>query len=221
MTDHQGISPGNTTTRMLASLGVALAIWLFSAFNEEYTYPIKARIQYHLPYSVELTDSLEKEVILKVHGTGWSLLRISAAQHDIDLHWDDLKGRSVVEIKDHLEHVVESMPDNVTVEDVSPAFMPIHFVEVDSIKVPVSLRLSEESIAIDFIDSIKIEPDSVWVKGPKNDLNRIDSWQSETITFNGGKLKATVPLTESDTFHTSAVAVNYFLMILEENNPNN
>jgi hypothetical protein len=164
MSDRTRGDSSNNSLRILASLVIALCIWLFSAFNDDCDHAIHAKLSYAFPPDVEVDGSLPDQVILQLRGNGWTLLRASAYHPQVKVDWQEIKDRTVIDLQKYKGLLSAEIPGNAEVVDIYPGFVPVKYTEIDSVKLPVQPNVRWRSDKHS-TDSIKLKPDSVWVKG--------------------------------------------------------
>lgn len=208
MSDRTRGDSSNNSLRILASLVIALCIWLFSAFNDDYDHAIHAKLSYVFPSDVEVDGSLPDQVILQLRGNGWTLLRASAYHPQVKVDWQEIKDRTVIDLQKYKAVLSAEIPGNAEVVDIYPGFVPVKYSEIDSVKLPVQpdvrWRADKHST-----DVIKLKPDSVWVKGEGSALAELAYWPTEKLYLSGLDTSGTIPLAESKGLRLSAVAVQF------------
>lgn len=210
MSDRTRSDSSNTSLRILASLVIALCIWLFSAFNKEYNHTIHASLSYGIPSDVKVETPLPEQVTLQLRGKGWTLLRASAYQPRVKVDWQEIKDRTVIDLLGYKGLLSSAIPGHAEVVDIYPGFVPVKYTKIDSVRVPVRADIRWRSDAHP-TDSVNLRPDSVWVKGAGSTLAAITYWSTEKVFLSGKDTAGTIPLAESKELKLSAVAVQFIV----------
>ncbi|HPE96390.1 MAG TPA: YbbR-like domain-containing protein [Chitinophagales bacterium] len=211
--DYARFRPGESTLRYLVCLLLAAAMWLFLAMNRQYDSHVRAGLEIQLPDDVWVSDSIAEHLELKVHATGWQLLRMAVNPPALMISESSITGRSVLDMKSESSVIIPQLPDQVELLDVYPAFVPLHTVSKESKRVP--LKLETESAPGWAIDSLVIRPDSVTLTGPSSRLSEIDHWSTELVVLpaDSGWVLGKAALLPPGELEASAIVVNYHVLV--------
>lgn len=209
------LQPGDNTIRFFFCLLTAVAMWLFLALNKEYNHHARVFFTLQIPDDRILSDSLPATMELKVRGTGWDLLRLSATHVQILFPAQLVNQNAVIDLQAQASEIARQLPEGIQVLQVYPGFIDVISVEKASRKVPLRLTASTgEGWRINQ-DSTVLQPDSVLITGPADYLSTVEFWESEHIQLadSSGFQHGTAALKAPGNMELSAIVVQYKLLI--------
>jgi len=209
------LQPGDNTIRFIFCLLTAVAMWLFLALNKEYNHHTRVLFTLEVPENRILSDSLPTSMELKVRGTGWDLLRLSATQVQILFPAALVQQNVDIDMQAQSSEIARQLPDGIQVLQVYPGFLHINSVEKASRKIPLKLNLEiKEGWKINQ-DSTRLQPDSILITGPANLLKSITYWESETIQLvdTSGFQHGTAALKAPKQLGLSAIVVQFKVLV--------
>lgn len=170
----------------LISLLISFIAWSVFALSTNYYYYVSAPVQYiNAPENRAFHPLQSDTVALQIEGTGWQILfsklRLNPQSVRVDL--SGLKNRSWVMFSTQLGFINRQFPGIQRVVKVSPDTLYFDFSKQAVKKVPVHL-LYDLSFKNQYsiIDSIELQPSSVTVTGPLEDLESIERWDTDLLT---------------------------------------
>ncbi len=169
-----------TSRPLIGSVLFAIALWVYSSLNGDYITIIKVPLSVNLPDNRALEAMPEKEISVKVSGTGWqifNLLFFSTTKNCvIDLTDVENKNDYYTVTRNDILNGVQGMI-NVEPLDVFPYHFELktgliqdHFVKV----LPRVTITPREGFMI--IGGIVIEPDSIEIRGNDKIIKDITNW---------------------------------------------
>jgi len=201
---------------ILACLLLAIAAWLFMALNNKYEYTAKTVLIYkNFPQKRAFHPSQSDTVDLKVEGTGWQLLfaRLRVNPQSISVSLNQLNRRDYVVLSDQLYGINKQLESSQKIISVKPDTLYFDFTKRSTKK--VNIRLVQK---IDFVkqygisNDIKLTPEEVTVTGPIEELQKIGSWNTDTLKLLKVQNNATVRVALQ---HSTLKNVNIFPSIVE------
>lgn len=201
---------------LFACLLLAIAAWLFMALNNKYEYTAKTVLIYkNFPQKRAFHPSQSDTVDLKVEGTGWQLLfaRLRVNPQSISVSLNQLNRRDYVVLSDQLYGINKQLESSQKIISVKPDTLYFDFTKRSTKK--VNIRLVQK---IDFVkqygisNDIKLTPQEVTVTGPIEELQKIESWNTDTLKLVKIQNNATVRVALQ---HSTLKNVNIFPAIVE------
>lgn len=168
----------------LASLLIAILIWMVFSGARELTMSVSVPLQYrNLPRDLDISSDLVEQVHLSLRGSANRLSRINPASMPIVI---DLRGISSA--GEHTFTVNEEnlkLPAGVTVERVIPSQIRLHLELRKRATVPVLVRFTAPPAG-----PVEVVPPSLEIVGPESRVDRIrrvatDPVDTETLRSKG------------------------------------
>ncbi|MFC4210126.1 CdaR family protein [Pedobacter lithocola] len=180
---------------LLACLLLAIASWLFMALNNKYVYTAKTVLIYkNFPQNRAFHPLQSDTVDLQVEGTGWQLLfaRLRINPQSIAVSLNQLSTRDFVVFSAQLYNVNKQLETSQKVISVKPDTLYFDFTKRTVKKVPVRLIQKIEFLKQYGVASeIKLNPKSVTVTGPIEELLKINEWSTDTLKLDRVQNSAT------------------------------
>jgi len=170
---------------LIVCLFLAVAGWLFLALNNKYIYTAKTVLDYtNFPQKKAFHPLQSDTVDLQVEGTGWQLLfaRLRIKPQSIAISLEKLNSRNYILISEQLNSVNNQLLTAQKIISVKPDTLYFDFSVRTVKKVPVHLVSSLEfNNQYGISSDVVIKPSYVTVSGPLTELNKIDSWNTDTL----------------------------------------
>jgi len=187
-----------TSRPLIGSVLFAIALWVYTSLNGDYITIIKVPLSVNLPENRILEDIPEKEISVKVSGTGWQIFNLlffsSSKNCVIDLTDVKAKDDYYTITRNDILNGVQGMI-NVEPRDVFPYHFKLktgliqdHFVKV----LPRVSITPREGFMI--IGDIKVEPDSIIIRGSDKTIKDIHSWPTVELNVSNVYESLSVPL---------------------------
>jgi len=159
--------------------------WSLFALSNNYVYSVNASIQYmNIPPKRAFHPLQSDTVVMQVKGTGWQVLfsSLRSKPQEISVDLSGLKTRNWVMFSNQLGYINRQLGGNQSVVSVSPDTLYFNFSKQDVKRVTVNLAADLQfKKQYDVIGPVNIEPKSVTVTGPLEDLVLIDGWSTDTL----------------------------------------
>ena len=188
---------------LIVCLFLAVAGWLFLALNNKYIYTAETVLVYtNFPQKKAFHPLQSDTVDLQVEGTGWQLLfaRLRIKPQSIAINLGKLNNRNYILFSEQLNSVNNQLLTAQKVISVRPDTLYFDFSARTVKKVPVHLVSELEFNKQYGISSdVVIKPSYVTVSGPLKELNKIDSWKTDTLKYKEiqGSIKTRVAMNQS------------------------
>lgn len=170
---------------LLACLLLAIAAWFFMALSNKYVYTAKTVLIYKNFPQWRAFHPLQSDTVdLQVEGTGWQLLfaRLRINPQSISVSLNQLNTKEFVVFSDQLYNINKQLESTQKVISVKPDTLYFDFTKRTVKKVPVKLNQKIEFVKQYGVASeIKLNPKYVMVTGPKEELDKIVTWPTETL----------------------------------------
>ena len=172
---------------LIVCLFLAVGGWLFLALNNKYIYTAKTVLIYkNFPQKRAFHPLQSDTVDLQVEGTGWQLLfaRLRIKPQSITISLDKLNNRNYILFSEQLNNVNNQLLTAQKVISVKPDTLYFDFSARTVKKVPVHL-ISDLKFQNQFgiSSDVIINPSYVTVSGPLQELNKIESWKTDSLVF--------------------------------------
>lgn len=169
----------------LTCLLLAVFAWLYFALSNNYEYKVNSKINFIDPPLNKAYHPLQDDTItLKVQGTGWQLLfsKFKSRNKIVNVSLKGLNAANFITVSSQLRDINRQFESNQKVVSVLPDTLFFDFTTRITKQVPVKLlyKLSFQK-AYGISGPIKLEPTSVIVTGPAEDLNKITSWKTDSL----------------------------------------
>lgn len=170
---------------LLTCLFGAILAWLFIALDNKYPYTVKTQILYKdEPQKKAFKPLQPDEVALQVQGSGWQLLfaKLRLNPQAITVSLANLNTKNYVLFSDQLREINKQLESEQQVISIKPDTLFFDFSQRTNKKVP--LRLLQK---LSFIkqygvsNQIKLTPAYVNISGPKEELDKISYWYTDTL----------------------------------------
>ena len=170
-------------------LVVASVFWVLTKFSREFTASVVAKINYrNLPETAALSEGNPSEVSFDLTANGFEIifykLKKPSVEVDVAKHYDSTENGFVISRNELVRKLNSQFNKYMDIRNLSVEGLQVNLDPIILKKVVVR-PLHEISFKEGFkpIDSIRIEPDSVTISGPKGILDDIFSVKTELITL--------------------------------------
>jgi YbbR domain-containing protein len=186
----------------VGSLLFAVALWIYTSLNSEYTPFVKVPLSVILPSDKAIESNLPSSISLKVRGGGWQLFYLiffnSTKQCVVDLSDKTINEKEYIITRMDFLKGIENIVD-VEPIDVLPESVKLILGRMVTKKVPVnpilSIKPKDGFIAMaDF----KISPDSIKVTGNEKNLQKLKYWNTKKVYIDNIFRSETIPVPLSD-----------------------
>jgi len=177
---------------LISCIGIALIFWLLVKLSGSFESDRAVDIQYKFPDGKTFVETPPSLLNATLNGTGWSLLSNYLNQDDINITFNFGNVKTLTLNRSQIiNRIAEAIPNNLTITDVDEEVILIELTDLEQKKVPIVFN-KEISFApqFNYLDSIRLQPDSVLVFGPGEKLENISNWGTEL--FVGENLEASV-----------------------------
>lgn len=170
---------------LMACLVLAVGAWLFMALNNKYVYTAKTVLIYkNFPQQRAFHPLQSDTVDLQVEGTGWQLLfaRLRINPQSISVSLNQLNTKEFVVFSDQLYNVNKQLESSQKVISVKPDTLYFDFTKRTVKRVPIKLIQKVDFAKQYGVSSeILLNPKFVTVTGPIEELEKINSWSTDTL----------------------------------------
>ncbi len=194
---------------------LALGLWFLVNMSRSYNLDIKMPLKLgNIPESKALASDLPETATVNLQGEGWKLVSLYNNPPEIYLNIAD----DQINLHEQVREQLSTLP-TVTVLKVSPVTVDVELDDKVSKTVPVVSNL-EVSFRdqFGFLESPRLEPDSVEIRGSSSRLEEIDSIVTRPLTLNyvSGDIDRKVPLAKpGNRIEMSTSSVRYVARVAE------
>jgi YbbR domain-containing protein len=170
---------------IVACLLCAIATWLFIALDQKYPYTVKTQLIYKDEPQKKAFKPLQPDVVdLKVEGTGWQLLfsRLHIQPQSVSVSLAKLVSSSYIVLSQQLPQINRQLETSQKIISIQPDTLYFDFSKRTTKQVPLKL-LSALSFVKQYgvTSEIKLTPSYVNISGPKEELDKISVWYTDTL----------------------------------------
>lgn len=166
-------------------LVVAACAWVFTVLSNPYNYPVKAALNFRNTPQKRAYHSLQPDTVsVMLHGTGWQMMfsRMNNAVIPIAIDLRSLEYKNYIVLSSQLNQVNYRKDPAQQIIAFSPDTLYFDFSNRKIKKVPVQL-VSSLKFKHQFTQSNKaiMKPSYVILNGPANVIDKISSWNTDTL----------------------------------------
>ena len=172
----------------LRCLIISFIAWLLIAVSNQYTFTIKAGIQYvNIPEKRAFHPLQSDTVNVKIKMSGWYVLmsKLRADTTNIQVDLSGLNTKNFVVFSNQIGFINRQFPTEKKVISVGPDTLYFDFSRQTQrkvpIKVPTKISFNKQ---YGFIGETKVNPAMVTITGPTEDVINIEYLETDTITGN-------------------------------------
>lgn len=186
----------------LVCFALAGFLWFFQSMGRDHLSDIEVDIVYeNLPEDMAFTEALPDRFHLDVKGQGWDLLaykwRVNKAEYHIDL--SQYASDATFSANAVRDMISQNIPGLKEILNISPTSIDLHLEKAHRKKLPVKPQVSvDPKKGYALSGKIIVEPDSVWVRGPKSRVDQLEFINTESYTEKEAHEKVEVELKLSD-----------------------
>lgn len=191
--------------------------WLVIKLSEEYTIDLVIPVKIDMEGSdIALEGEIPRSLEIKVQGTGWDLIRVKYIKHPIyKIKTKDIKGVNIIKTST-LTNENFLLPSSLKILSVKPEEIKLftNFAYEKRVKVYPDLSMSFVE-GYDIVSPIRVEPESIIIRGSKKILSQIDSIPTKKIELDNLSQDVNIDVLLEDTlsylitFDVNAVKVNF------------
>ncbi len=168
-------------------LALALGAWLFFALSNSYIYQGRTLVRFvNFPQNKAFHSLQSDTVKLQIEGTGWQLLfsRLRISPRSIDIDLKDLNKQTFVSLSDQLGYINRQFSSTQKIVYIMPDTLYFDFSSRAIKKVPLKLISNIQFIKqYGVADSVQMTPSYVTITGPKEDLAKINFWNTDLLNL--------------------------------------
>jgi hypothetical protein len=176
-----GEDPKHRGIAITLSIVISCMLWFSFTMTEEYTVEVAlpTRVE-NIPPDAALSELPPQTVQVELRGEGFQVFRLMYNPPPVILN----AAREEINVEQALPELAKSL----VVQGVNPRVIPIKVEPRITRKVPVRLRARVEAAdAFDFVEPIRLTPDSVDVTGARSVVNRLAYWPTVEASFRNVK----------------------------------
>lgn len=204
----------------LVCFAVTSVIWLIVELSQQYTSNAIFKVVYsNLPEKLLLENELLPEVEVTLKTTGFNIIGYRLNKHELNFRLDNLaitnKG-SYILTNNELPRLNTQLKGGVELESISPDTIFVSLGKRKIKKVPLKSNISVNfKQGYNFLQPLELDPDSVLISGPENQVERIHEIQTEKLILNEiyedivGEINLEIP-EETNNVTVSRNEVQYF-----------
>lgn len=174
---------------------ISMGFWFLNALRKTYTTEISYDIEYYnLPENQLIAANAPKTVILKVRGTGFTLLRYNLGRtfYSMPLNVSKMKKMTVgkkhgifITSKELMLLFAAQLSNDLDLIEVKPDTIFIEYLKKNSVKVPLKFKGRTSFKQPNYQSgAIVLSPDSIVVSGPQDLVDTIKSISSKYTEIN-------------------------------------
>ena len=179
---------------LIACIFIALIFWVLVKLSQTFYSTADFQIDYKLPVGKSFVSSPPTSAKATLKGTGWELMsfQFNKKESKVLFEINDVASQAINSglLIDKIQQTISS---SIEVSDVNMDFIFVQMESETEIKVPVRLT-KKITLApqFQFLDSFKIEPDSIILTGPYTEVQSITFWETEMLELQDLKKDQTI-----------------------------
>lgn len=170
-------------------LCLATLFWVLTKFGKEFTTTIQAKIQYsNIPETTALSDKNIRNLTFDLTANGFEILfykfKKPIIEVDVGKYFLNDKDSFTIPRYELLRKVASNFNRNLSVKNLSVDELTVYLdpIILKKVRVIANVKISFED-GFKAVDSIKVIPDSVTISGPLGSLKKINSVETEPLSF--------------------------------------
>jgi len=173
----------------ISFLMASLLIWLLITLSKEYTTSVVFPVSYSaLPQDKLLEKDPVKEIEFLVKGSGFKILSAKFSNNAIVLNTNNLGNKSASKyyllLKNQQVNIQKQLLSGIQIQQIIKDTIHLEIGSLTSKKVPIRLNLNiKYHVGYDASIPVKIEPDSILISGPKEQVNKIQELKSSFLSL--------------------------------------
>ena len=195
-------------------------IWLISKLSEDYTRRTTFNLTYvNAPDSLLLTGSSKQQIDTRLEGSGFKFLGFNFGKKDIRIDLNEVKNNGdsfFINKEEYQKQIEEQLPDNMALLSVDQDTLFVYFKKLFTREVEVVANINLELAQNHMLEGkLKVDPPFVTVKGPRNEVEKVERVYTVTTnltgiseSFNSSLELARTPEMANTSYSTDRVAVS-------------
>lgn len=183
------------------SIFLAFCLWLIVNLNRDFNLDIRLPVEVgNITTDQALAEKLPDEITANVNGTGWNLITL---YNDPPHVFVDVSGQEV-NLFEQVSRQMSGMA-NVRVQTVEPLYLQVNLEPKQAKRVPVTPHITVNfAPQYGFLEEPALTPDSITVRGAASQIDAIESWPTDSVTFDAvkGNLSTEIALRSPSTLLT-------------------
>lgn len=169
----------------LSCLFLALAFWFLNILNKSHRFELNTVLQFtNVPNDKALSIKENRSVSFTVEGSGWNLLRskLLSFSDTLTIDYRSIKGKEEIDLNKLLLDFESQWSRKMKIMNVYPTRLDIMIEKKRIKKIPVTAIINLKfADGYDLSSKVQWYPDSVYITGPLESINRINSIQTVPI----------------------------------------
>jgi hypothetical protein len=168
---------------------IASVLWFLNALDKNYNTTIPCEIEfYNLPKDQLLISDIPKEIIFKVDGQGFALMKyyFGAEPDPIRLDYNVIRSKLHTKnnsfyllTEDIRKYYSPDLGEDISLVAIDPDTIHFSFAKLETKKVPVELNIDYKlDLQYEMDGAVEIDPDSILISGPISIIDGIDKVQT-------------------------------------------
>ncbi len=167
---------------LMICISIAFVFWLMTKLSYSYKDTVIVKLNYITPKDKIFTNPPATELEVDIEGRGWDLLGLAFYNKervvDIPVAANEIR---VISVSSLNAKVLKSIP-KARILNIHPETIKLQMEEAATKVIPVVL---EEQIRLaplyQYVDSIRIEPKEIEIKGPASVIRDIHAWKTNVL----------------------------------------
>ena len=184
----------------LTCVVLAFVVWVFTILSDTHEFKVKELIAYKNPPKKRAFHPLQSDTVTaNFQGTGWEILfqKMDIANKTIDVDLGALETKDFIDLNTQLKAINEKKDFDQEITSVSPDTLYFDFTGRSVKKVPIKL-VTDLKYQRQFAqaNNATIDPPYVTISGPDKDIDKIQSWQTDSLKLDsvGETIRTTLAL---------------------------
>ncbi|WMX12081.1 MULTISPECIES: CdaR family protein [unclassified Aureispira] len=167
---------------LMICISIAFVFWLMTKLSYSYKDTLIVKLNYETPADKIFTNPPATQLEVDIEGKGWDLLGFAFYNKErvvnIPVSANEIR---VISVSSLNAKVLKSIP-KARILNIHPETIKLQMEDIATKVIPVVL---EEQVRLaplyQFVDSIKIEPQKIEIKGPASVIRDINEWRTNVL----------------------------------------
>ncbi|MEM9919565.1 MAG: hypothetical protein AAF990_15815 [Bacteroidota bacterium] len=175
---------GTDRSILLICIGIALIFWLLLKLSQPFKSQSTFSITYELPEGRVFKSTPPQKILATIEGRGWVLLSHFLGRNDLNIRLSLARTAQQTFNSSILKDKIQQGLNAIEVKDINLDYIQIQLDEANRRQLPVKLESQIDfKPGFQLKDSIRIQPDSIWLSGPTSVLAEYDAWPTEMLVL--------------------------------------
>ncbi len=168
---------------LILCMGIALLIWVLTKLSKTYTTTLDITTEFATPQAKTFRTPPPESVVVDIRAKGWQLLSRFLRNSSPIIRLKVQNNTVNVTSRQIRQAIAEVMPDEIEVLRFTPDNIPVALDHQEVKKIPITAIVENlASSRYQLSAPVRLIPDSITVAGPKTELSKLKSWNTDSLS---------------------------------------